>query len=217
MTDWILVGAPSGGPVALAVSDATGPAFVWSPSYVAAMLGQRFVKHWQLADPVDLRACTKRWVGADGEPVDDAALDGASLVSANGARVPLAQAVSLLGLEQPEAFVEASPAAAPSASPARASNTNGVPADGVYSSRKGGAHLPGKSRRWMLDHAREIPGASKIGRDWIVPYAAYERWRTEQDAARCRATASIRTPDADARTIAERTLANAGLRPTRGL
>jgi hypothetical protein len=67
----------------------------------------------------------------------------------------------------------------------------------------------------MLDHAREIPGARKVGRDWIVPHAAYKQWLGGQDTARCQTTTSIRTTDADARTIAERTLANAGLRPTR--
>jgi hypothetical protein len=140
------------------------------------------------------------------------ALDGAFLVSANGTRIPLAQAVSLLGLEQPEAFVETPSAPAP----ARAGNSNAVPGDGFYSSRKGAPHLPGKSRRWMLDHAREIPGAKKIGRDWIVPHVAYVQWLADQDAARARAEA-VPSPsqEADARTIAERTLANAGLRPTR--
>jgi hypothetical protein len=50
-SEWIAIGMPRGGSVALEISDESGPAFYWSPSYVAAMLGQRFVMHWQ----VDLR------------------------------------------------------------------------------------------------------------------------------------------------------------------
>jgi len=213
MSEWIAVGAPRGGRVALVVSDATGPAFCWSPSYVAAMLGQRYVKHWQLADPVDLRACKARWIDEHGEPVDDGALDGAAVVSASGVRVPLVEAARLLGLEKPEAFLEMPSAPA---APARASNENGIPADGFYSSRKGASHLPGKSRRWMVNNAKRIPGARKAGRDWIVPHAAYVEWLAEQDAARCR-TEPVPSPaqEVDAHTIAERTLANAGLRPTR--
>jgi hypothetical protein len=212
MSEWIVAGTPRGGRVALVVeAPHFGEVFIWSCRGFAAKFGRRTENHWQLGD-IDLRTCAAHWIDESGGPANDDALEGASLLSSTGVSISLARATQLLGLESPEAFVETPSAPA---APARASNTNGVPADGFYSSRKGAPHLPGKSRRWMLDHAREIPGASKVGRDWVIPHAAYERWRAEQDAARCRATASIRTPDADARTIAERTLANAGLRPTR--
>jgi hypothetical protein len=212
MSEWIAVGTPRGGRVALVIdAPGFGEMVVCSPRGLSAIFGRRTKHHWQLGD-VDLRTCTAHWIDERGEPASDDALEGASLQSSTGVSISLAEAARMLGLESPEAFVEVPPVRA---APARSSNDNSVPSDGSYSSRKGAVHLPGKSRRWMIDHAREIPGASKVGRDWIVPHSAYERWRAEQDAARCRATASIRTPDADARTIAERTLANAGLRPTR--
>jgi hypothetical protein len=209
VSDWILVGTPPAG-VSLLIGDSAFVVFRWAPDQVAAFFGRRTMPHWQL-DEVDLRLCRARWVGSDGEPVDEAALDGAELLSSAGARIPLARAARLLGFESPENFV--SPVAPP-----LSVNTKGVPADGYYSSRKGSVHLPGKSRRWMREHAREIPGARKVGRDWIVSHEAYVRWLTEQDTARCRA-AVVRSPslEVEARLIAERTLANAGLRPTREL
>jgi hypothetical protein len=211
-SEWIAIGAPRGGSVVLEVSDATGPAFYWSPSYVAAMLGQRFVTHWQLAEPIDLRACRTRWVDAKCETVAADALDGVTLVSASGARVTLAQATRLLGFESPESFIEIPSV---SAAPAPPSIGVGIPSDGFYSSRKGASHLPGKSRRWMLANARKIPGARKVGRDWVVPHAVFAQWMADQDAARCRAEAVVPSANLDAHAIAERTLANAGLRPTR--
>jgi hypothetical protein len=55
-------------------------------------------------------------------------------------------------------------------------------------------------------------GARKVGRDWIISRADYERWMTEQDVQQCRAaTAPVPT---DARDIALRALAKASLRPT---
>jgi len=211
-SEWIAIGTPRGGSVALEISDESGPAFYWSPSYVAAMLGQRFVTHWQVAEPIDLRGCRKRWIGADGNSVDADALEGVTLVSASGVRVPLAEAIRLLGFESPESFVDVLAVSATRA-PAK---TAAAPLDEYYSSRKGAAHLPGKSRRWMLEKARQIPGASKVGRDWIVPRAAYAQWLTEQDVALCRGkVAPTPAVGLDAHTIAEQTLANAGLRPTR--
>jgi hypothetical protein len=209
MTEWILVGAPRRGPVGLEISASPyGDVFVWDCRFFAAMFGRRTAHHWQIGD-IDLRGCTARWINDHGESAGDDALEGAWLLSSTGVRISLAEAVQLLGVESPESFV-----AGPAAS-ARVSNSNGIPENGFYSSRKGAAHLPGKSRRWMLDHAREIPGARKVGRDWIVPCTAYNRWLAEEDAARCRATTPIHTVDGHARAIAERTLANAGLRPTR--
>jgi hypothetical protein len=209
MTEWILVGSPRGGTVGLVIEAPWfGEAFVWGCGGLAARFGRRMAHHPQLGD-IDLRTCTARWVDEHGEPAAPDVLEGAALLSSTGVSISLAQAAQLLGLESPESFV-----AVPAASASRRAN-NATPEDGFYSSRKGSVHLPGKSRRWMLDHARDIPGARKVGRDWIVPQVAYERWLAAKDTARCRATAAIRSVDADARAIAERTLANAGLRPTR--
>jgi hypothetical protein len=141
-------------------------------------------------------------------------LGGVTLVSAGGVRVSLTQAAELLGLESPESFVELPSAPA---SLAQARNDSVVRSDGYYSSRKGAEHLPGKTRRWMLNNAKKIAGSTKVGRDWVVSHAAYAQWLAAEDAASCRVeVASSPIHNTDAYMIAERTLANAGLRPTKG-
>ncbi len=219
-SDWILVGEPP--PMVLEVSVAgLGALFMWSPRGFAAQFGLRHARHWQSfegEDSIDLRMCTARWLDAAGEAIPQSALSGCALVSSRGARIPLADAVGLLGCQEPEGFAVAQAlglSGGVTSLQSPSSSTRVGTADGFYSSRKGALHLPGKSRRWMLDHARGIPGARKVGRDWILSHADYVRWMAEQDAARCR-TGAPTVHDADARTIAERTLANAGLRATRG-
>lgn len=54
-----------------------------------------------------------------------------------------------------------------------------------YTTSKAGPHIPGKSRRWMLDHVCLIPGARKEGRDWVIAIAAYEAWATREDLRKC--------------------------------
>jgi hypothetical protein len=55
----------------------------------------------------------------------------------------------------------------------------------AYTTHKSGPHLPGKTRRWMLDHARNIPGAKKVGRDWVISVEDYEAWCKAEDTRRC--------------------------------
>jgi len=62
----------------------------------------------------------------------------------------------------------------------RSSSTSVV----VYSTHKHGPHLPGKSRRWMLEHVRKMPGARKVGRDWVIAPADYEAWVRAEDSRR---------------------------------
>lgn len=93
----------------------------------------------------------------------------------------------------------------------------------VYTSSKVGPNIPGKSRDWMLRHIGEIPGAHKVGRDWIVTRVDYERWLTAKDTARFRTT-PVRKAPAPARAesaedrrrrLVEEMFAREGLRPTK--
>lgn len=97
-------------------------------------------------------------------------------------------------------------------------SANDASAPEFYTTHKGGPHLPGKSRHWMVRNARTIPGAHKVGRDWIVPRAAYEAWLTALDARQCAtATAPAHTTSStNAHEIALRGLERAGYRPTKG-
>lgn len=58
----------------------------------------------------------------------------------------------------------------------------------VYSTANGGALPPGRSRRWLRDHAREIPGHVRVGGargrsvEWRVPREAYDAWVAHRDA-----------------------------------
>jgi len=82
----------------------------------------------------------------------------------------------------------------------------------VYTTNKIGPHLPGKTRSWMITNVKRMPGRRKVGRDWIISPADYQAWLTDQDTTACRDEPS----GDDAHAIAQTTLANAGLRPTRG-
>lgn len=56
----------------------------------------------------------------------------------------------------------------------------------VYTTNKRGPHLPGKSRRWMLEQIPSMPGAHKVGRDWSIRAVDYDAWVTAEDARRCK-------------------------------
>jgi hypothetical protein len=61
-----------------------------------------------------------------------------------------------------------------------------VAAPMVYTTSKRGPHLPGKTRRWMLEHVKLMPGAHKVGRDWTISASDYDAWVTAEDARRCK-------------------------------
>lgn len=44
---------------------------------------------------------------------------------------------------------------------------------------------PGKSRAWALRMLKTIPGARKVGRDWVVSIEDFDAWASEQDTRRC--------------------------------
>lgn len=85
----------------------------------------------------------------------------------------------------------------------------------TYSTAPGAALPPGRSRRWLRDHARHIPGArregGRAGRGviWTVSRVDYEAW-----AMRTWATPAAADESDDA--IAERALAASATRSTRG-
>lgn len=108
--------------------------------------------------------------------------------------------------------VPGAPYTFPDAKPARECASNADTLADVYTSKKGGPHLPGKSRPWMVRNAKTIPGARKVGRDWVVAHADWERWLAEQDARRCMPRA--RQPEA--REIAAKAVASLlNMRPTK--
>ena len=53
-----------------------------------------------------------------------------------------------------------------------------------YTSNARGPYPPGKSRSWALKNLRHVPGAKKVGRDWVVPFEAWESWVTARDTER---------------------------------
>lgn len=58
-----------------------------------------------------------------------------------------------------------------------------------YGTGKAATLPPGKSRAWALRNVKTIPGARKIGRDWIVSVADFDAWMSDQDTERCRNSA----------------------------
>jgi hypothetical protein len=64
----------------------------------------------------------------------------------------------------------------------------------VYTTNKRGPHPPGKTRRWLSDRIKSMPGARKVGRDWEISLANYEAWATAADRARVRSSDPPRRP-----------------------
>lgn len=85
----------------------------------------------------------------------------------------------------------------------------------VYTSRKAGTHIPGKSRNWMLNKCKGMPGARKVGRDWTISVQDYEAWATAQDTSRCRSKAPCAKAVLDDEAYADAALAAAGFRVPR--
>ncbi len=70
---------------------------------------------------------------------------------------------------------------------------------------------PGKSRAWALRTLKTVPGARKVGRDWVVSVDDFDAWLTDR--------ASTPTPKAkpsnDVEALAEEAFRAAGLRAIR--
>lgn len=71
---------------------------------------------------------------------------------------------------------------------------------------------PGKSRAWALRNLKLVPGAKKVGRDWIVSVADFEAWLTERDTRR---NVTPLRPANDAPDLLEESLRASGLRRIR--
>jgi hypothetical protein len=78
-----------------------------------------------------------------------------------------------------------------------------------YTTSKQGPHAPGKSRRWCLDNLRHIPGARRVGRDWVVAVRDFDAW----SATRTPGRVSNVVPLKGERWSAEGALLEAGVRP----
>lgn len=83
----------------------------------------------------------------------------------------------------------------------------------AFTTAKAGPNVPGKSRAWALRNVKGMPGARKVGRDWVISVVDYERWVVAQDAARAsRFEAKVSTDD---ERYALECLAAAGYRSTK--
>lgn len=90
----------------------------------------------------------------------------------------------------------------------------GKAADGeTYTTAKGGPLLPGKSRDWMRRNVRGMPGARKVGRDWVIARADYEAWLAARDDARAAKPRTVVAKTSDDVAFAIEMLAKAGVRP----
>jgi hypothetical protein len=83
----------------------------------------------------------------------------------------------------------------------------------AFTTSKAGPNPPGKSRAWALRNVKTMPGARKVGRDWVISVVDYERWARAQDAAR----SSRREPEAptDIEEFADACLRGGGFRATK--
>ena len=92
-----------------------------------------------------------------------------------------------------------------------------------YGTGKGATLPPGKTRAWALRNLKSIPGARKVGRDWIVSVADFDAWMVDKastfaaGAARKNRPAkrSSGAPSNDVDALAEEAFAAAGLRRIR--
>lgn len=71
---------------------------------------------------------------------------------------------------------------------------------------------PGKSRAWALRMLKTIPGARKVGRDWVVSVADFDAWLSDRTSAPKVVKAK---PSNDVEALAEEAFAAAGLRRIR--
>jgi hypothetical protein len=83
----------------------------------------------------------------------------------------------------------------------------------AYTTSKGGPNPPGKTRAWALRMVKGMPGAHKVGRDWVISVVDYERWVQAMDSSRPRRRAE--RPTTEEEQLADRCLAEAGYRATK--
>ena len=82
----------------------------------------------------------------------------------------------------------------------------------TYTTRKCGPHFPGKSRQWMIRHIKTMPGARKVGRDWVITSEDYEGWAAAMDDSRKRTRALPPANSNDDIEFADACIAAAGYR-----
>ncbi len=71
---------------------------------------------------------------------------------------------------------------------------------------------PGKSKAWALRMIKTIPGARKVGRDWIVSVADFDAWLVDRASTPTRTKAR---PSNDVEALAAEAFRAAGLRAIR--
>lgn len=94
-----------------------------------------------------------------------------------------------------------------------------------YGSGRKASPPPGKSRAWAVRNLKTIPGARKIGRDWIVSVEDFDAWAADRDSARCGKIgrdarqvrgSSFENDNSEIAALVESSLREAGLRRVRG-
>lgn len=83
----------------------------------------------------------------------------------------------------------------------------------AYTTAKGGPNPPGKTRAWAVRMVKTMPGAKKVGRDWVISIVDYERWVQAMDSSRTRR--HNERPTTEEEMLADRCLAEAGFRATK--
>ena len=86
-----------------------------------------------------------------------------------------------------------------------------------YTSGKRGPHPPGKTGRWLREHAHEIPGARRVGRDWVVTIEEFDAWTgSRQQKASARRAQPV-APTSSTAWSPKQALVDAGVREMRGV
>jgi hypothetical protein len=80
-----------------------------------------------------------------------------------------------------------------------------------YTSNRRGPNLPGRSQLWCVRNMRHIPGAQKVGRDWVLSEEDYAAWvrSMASDPPRPQSSGAARMLEDDE--LAKSFLATAGL------
>lgn len=85
----------------------------------------------------------------------------------------------------------------------------------TYTTNKRGPNIPGKSRMWALRNVKTMPGARKVGVDWMIAAADFDAWATAQDATSTARRRGAPKAPVDLEEFADACLDAAGYRPTR--
>ena len=93
-----------------------------------------------------------------------------------------------------------------------------APTSHYSTASRSGTLPPGKSRAWALRTLKLVPGARKVGRDWVVSVADFEAWAAEKDSERLARSGIhriVRDTPSDVAALVEQGLRESGFRNVR--